>query len=151
MFRYFKLMTEFCLFVWGFTSHWRYGLQHWQICCTTMTDFDRIVPVILKNNDKICSFMQRMLFKSTGNILVVLMVSRVRFVPCSRENQRDEKSQPDSAAETRSWWSCLFERGSEIFMHSFKQNENRIGLIWGMEIDEKLAQQFDNGLWLWGL
>lgn len=60
-----------------------------------------VIPVLLKSSDKMCSFMQRTLFRSTGKMLVVLVVSRVRFVPGSRENQREEKSHPDSAADTR--------------------------------------------------
>lgn len=75
-----------------------------------------MIPVKLKNSDNICSFMQRMLFKSTGKILVVLVVSRVRLVPGSRENQRDEKSHPDSAAETRSWYNCRLALESKIIL-----------------------------------
>lgn len=60
-----------------------------------------VIPVRLKSSDKMCSFIQRTLFRSTGKMLVVLVVSRVRFVPGSRENQREEKSHPDSAADTR--------------------------------------------------
>lgn len=59
------------------------------------------LPIILANVIKINSFKQSILLRSTGIMSMVTIVFSVRFSPFSLENQREEKSQPDSQADTK--------------------------------------------------